>query len=429
MEHDYKFVHFDEYCDKCKHRDTASSQEPCDECLSNPTNLQSHKPVKFESSDDAIADYGYFKERRKVKPYLYELTYRNFDYDFANKYFTAKGDIPAGMCSSVRNENWYGRNFDWFYNEEAEFIVRSPRMGNKLKSIGIAGGISNLSDAVANSGRYSELYKIVPFMMHDGINEFGVVANINVVPMDYGANTTIPTRNLKEKVCAVSIVRFIIDRFTSAHEAAFYIRDHVQCYFPKALHDMEYEIHVMIADQKDTYLLEFIDNQTVVTDISSKPYMTNFYLYDVRFNKNGMVFTPETSIGGFNAKTFNRITDHGSGLERYNYICENYEGTNSKEGMRNLLNELMYTKAYSTSSSPANPFWYTEFVGERGLTVANDASDFSDVVDIAGGYFANRNRNDGNKTWQTVHSVIYDIEKREMHVIVQEDGEELTFSL
>lgn len=429
MNNNYKFVNYDEYCCKCKYNNTASSQEPCNECLTNPVNLNSRKPVKFESSDDAVAKYGYFSEKTKVKPYLYELSYHNFDYDYAEKYFENHRDISVpGMCSSVRNGNWYGRNFDWFYNEEAEFIIRSSRMGGKFKSIGIAGGANTLTEAIANSGRYSELYKIVPFMMRDGINEFGVVANINVVPKDYGSNTTIPTRALREKVCVTGIVRFILDRFASAHEAAYYIREHVQCYFPKMIHDMNYEIHVMIGDPKDTYLLEFVNNETIVMDISKKPYITNFFIHNVKFNSNGSVMTPETSSTGKNPKLTNLITDYGSGLERYNYICENYRQTRTKEGMRNILNGLMYTRTYSSSPLPANPAWYTEFVGEGLLKVDSPSFEFRNIADIAADYYKHRSRNDGN-TWQTVHSVIYDIENRKFHVVIQEDGQELTFSL
>lgn len=48
MEGDYKIVHFDKYCDTCKHKATAENKKPCHECLNNPTNIDSHKPVNWE---------------------------------------------------------------------------------------------------------------------------------------------------------------------------------------------------------------------------------------------------------------------------------------------------------------------------------------------------------------------------------------------
>lgn len=49
-EHDYEYkeVYFHEYCKKCKHEKIKNHEEPCNECLSEPTNLYTHKPVKFE---------------------------------------------------------------------------------------------------------------------------------------------------------------------------------------------------------------------------------------------------------------------------------------------------------------------------------------------------------------------------------------------
>ena len=47
----YKEVHFHEYCNgkehKCKHFGKKLA-EPCYECLSEPTNYATHRPVKFE---------------------------------------------------------------------------------------------------------------------------------------------------------------------------------------------------------------------------------------------------------------------------------------------------------------------------------------------------------------------------------------------
>lgn len=51
METNYKEVYFSKYCSKCKHKDAAETDAPCSECLAEPVNLYSHKPVCFEASD------------------------------------------------------------------------------------------------------------------------------------------------------------------------------------------------------------------------------------------------------------------------------------------------------------------------------------------------------------------------------------------
>ena len=49
-EQNYKEVYFDQYCRKCKYwkENDEGLKEPCNECLSEPINIDSHIPVKFE---------------------------------------------------------------------------------------------------------------------------------------------------------------------------------------------------------------------------------------------------------------------------------------------------------------------------------------------------------------------------------------------
>ena len=44
----YKFVDYDIYCPKCKHCDVPEEDDPCDECMTWPINLNSSKPLNFE---------------------------------------------------------------------------------------------------------------------------------------------------------------------------------------------------------------------------------------------------------------------------------------------------------------------------------------------------------------------------------------------
>lgn len=44
----YKEVYYHAYCNTCKYRELKDTDEPCNECLSEPVNLHSHKPVKWE---------------------------------------------------------------------------------------------------------------------------------------------------------------------------------------------------------------------------------------------------------------------------------------------------------------------------------------------------------------------------------------------
>lgn len=52
MDHqNYKEVYFHEHCKKCRHEKLKETEEPCAECLSEPTNWNSHRPVKYEEKE------------------------------------------------------------------------------------------------------------------------------------------------------------------------------------------------------------------------------------------------------------------------------------------------------------------------------------------------------------------------------------------
>ena len=51
MQYDYKEVDFSAYCKTCKHEKVEDVKDPCNECLSEPINLHSRKPVKYEEKE------------------------------------------------------------------------------------------------------------------------------------------------------------------------------------------------------------------------------------------------------------------------------------------------------------------------------------------------------------------------------------------
>lgn len=46
-----KFVDFHAWCKKCKHHDIEEDDDPCFECLYQPVNFESTKPIKFAPKD------------------------------------------------------------------------------------------------------------------------------------------------------------------------------------------------------------------------------------------------------------------------------------------------------------------------------------------------------------------------------------------
>lgn len=47
-----KFVDFDKYCPKCEYSSIEGTEDPCNECLTCPVNVESHKPIKFKENEN-----------------------------------------------------------------------------------------------------------------------------------------------------------------------------------------------------------------------------------------------------------------------------------------------------------------------------------------------------------------------------------------
>lgn len=65
MENNEKIVYYRVWCPRCKHRTLSEAQEPCHECMNNPVNINSHKPVNFVPRFYTERPGGKMKERER----------------------------------------------------------------------------------------------------------------------------------------------------------------------------------------------------------------------------------------------------------------------------------------------------------------------------------------------------------------------------
>lgn len=63
----------------------------------------------------------------RYRSYLYEVSYSELDYQFAYDYYKGtQYEESVGACTSIRKDNYLGRNYDWLYDDKVEFVVRTP---------------------------------------------------------------------------------------------------------------------------------------------------------------------------------------------------------------------------------------------------------------------------------------------------------------
>ncbi|MBQ8700903.1 MAG: linear amide C-N hydrolase [Acidaminococcaceae bacterium] len=316
-------------------------------------------------------------------------------------------------CSSVRNGNFYGRNLDLDYADVPEFAIKVAAKEGRYASIGMAADLTLKSNGV---DRISEARLLaLPNMTFDGINENGVAMNSNVVPaIDLDFATLLSTNYGKPRLHALAVVRYVLDHAKSAAHGVELLKN-MDIYGGYGT----WGIHWMLADEKETYIIECIDGELVARNDTDN-IMTNFYVNyapNTRYAKH-IAKTGQT-VAGKTYKGFPILTPHACGVERYAILKEHYaEGGKSAAGMARLMERVKYTQMYEAATEP---FWYTEYT-EGNLTIANAPMDFKAAVQFGIDTYKLHDRNiQPDNFWQTWHTAVYDLANRTLRLNIQED--------
>ena len=370
----------------------------------------------------------------KITDYAYCLPYSELDYLKAKAHYEllkpSPQDVkvdrfsvnrvfhrPFGACSAFRVGNKGFRNYDWYYSNLASLVTTTPARNGLYEVTGISMQ-NGINAADCDSELYNELFDIAPHALVDGVNDKGLFCCVLVVPNDKGDTIgTIPQDTLKDEICSLQVVRYILEHYVSVQQAYNELRDHVSIYNPTTLTQMGYELHFFLVDShSNSGVIEFVNNTIVY---HACDFVTNFYIDGVIFNDDGSVYTPATQDENHDALITNLITEYGSGLERYNLINKALPSIQSEQDAIALLYNLRYSLSYQKRT---NPFRYTEFVG--GAYKVNTPVEEYDapgaIVDLAIGAWERKDRNDPT-VWHTMHGCMYDTDTGELYVVFQED--------
>lgn len=343
------------------------------------------------NADDNSSDKVYY-DLNKIAPYTHEITFSDFRND---DNLETINDAPAFGCSSVRNGDFYGRNFDYIYNDTPEFVVKMKGSDKRYGSISVCQHWGLREDEL-ESGKYDKQLELIPNLTLDGINEKGVTANINVVPYDDVVEVT-GTNPDGEKLHMLHMVRFVLDNADSADKAVELLKTR-NIY--GNLHKSHY-LHMMVADKDKTYIIEFLDNKVVAQEKSgNQQVMTNFYCN-----------LPE-------------ITNHAMGIERYKILQDGYDTVNSVDAMADLMKRASFIHlpelnlntawgsdtGYSQSEIKENTneekqFWYDMYLKKYNPFIASES---------------NRKHPDSG-VWITVHNTNYDMKNKTLKLYFQQD--------
>jgi len=366
----------------------------------------------------------------KVADYIYEVNFtKDLNYDKANEYFQTTDNIKIIGNSSIHNGSFFGTNTNAYYSDDVEVVVHSAAVGSSHAAVGVITSNDAITKSLIDSDKYKSYLQLMPFFINDGMNDSGVVATMGCVPVydleSYkNANNdlkTTPSGSLEKTIYGDMLIRFILDNFGSAKDAAEYITNHVSIITKKNLYNAGYCYHYMIADKTSTYILEIMGDSFnfITTDsIHAQPIMTDFYLSlkEVKLNESKQV-----TLNRDGKPNESGITPHGKGLERYNFGVKNYDITNTFLGMISVMKDLQYTKCYDTSGRIEN-FWFSEYAN-GDLTNSETTESYYEDIEEAQLKYATKKRSDGaNGSIISNTITVYDLDAKEVYVVVEEQA-------
>lgn len=385
--------------------------------------------LNIHMPDDATADN-----------HLYRIDYSNVPYDYyeGNKYMEEHGTVQLGGCSSFRKDNWIGRNYDWYYNDAAVFILRTSAIEGRNATFGMA-SYAPITNEVAQSRQFVEEFRYLPFHTLDGMNDKGVYCNTNVTAFgDRG--TTTGTNPGKDRLCGNMVTRYVLDYAQSAAHAIQLLQE-VDIWAVTSGETPE-EFHFMISDKDETYIVECVNNSLVWTkceDEGGAPaaIMTNFCLA----NQDGTEWYDgtHTTIGSGDEGEFFLPTEHPQGVERFDTLKNQIANVSDKETAVAAIEAVKYSQAYTLTDN----HWYSEFLGryvvpEEGIDVdlnwgVDPQSEISQTINALAKELYDEGQAQGirdGKSWFSVHTTIYDVEDKKAYLYTQEDYEkEFEFTL
>lgn len=351
----------------------------------------------------------------KIGKNLYEVTYYDYDLNYSAQNRTDplfavsrnRADTAPGGCSAIHVGNYVGRNLDLAYGDYSEVVVHVPSSKNRYASVGSFNTLMfGEGETLRKDDLGEDIYNMIPLCICDGINEKGVVCEINVTPAKDigfidGTNPGKPTLNFE------NVVRFVLDNAASAEEAVSLLDDYNIC-IPWDWTNMQqsgYEPHFLIADEKDSYVVEVINNKVVAT--KGENVLTNYYI----------------GIEGG--------TNSGQGIERYQTLKANSNMADSVDGMARLM-ELVY---WSKSNDTSGNICYSDHFG----TIAKDGTEINksnyekyknELIETA--KLSDKltkemiitGKNEDN-LWLSVHTCVFDIKNKTMRFSMDENTENI----
>lgn len=346
------------------------------------------------SKDDNHNSTSTHSDFKKAARMLYEVTYSDYSTVVPNgRYKDMAGDMG---CSSVRNGDFVGRNFDYFMNQCPTFVIHTTRKEGRYASIGV-GRLAQINETMVENGLPQDKIDFLPWALLDGMNEKGLVVNTNVLSkQDWGGEPHTGTHTDLPELNVLFTPRALLDNCDDVTAALAYLDSHNIT----PLQSNAMNLQLMISDPEETYVVEFINNE-----MNARPQyiMTNYHLF------------------------FDDIPEHAMGVERYDILKQNYNlGGKSMQDMWTLMTMVRYSNMYKfpayqwysecTSYFPYSKLKEKDVLERLNVILTKKAEEWKAEVE----YVKQHGLRDKTEYWDTVHNSIYDIRNKKLWVTLHE---------
>lgn len=355
----------------------------------------------------------YYHDLKKLTNYMHTVVFDDYKEDLAPTHIEPIPGMPS--CSTISNNNYFARNLDYYYSEIPSFIVKMKASKKRYASVGLTYNINITEDDVIvierNKKQNADVINIIPNRMVDGINENGVACCLNTCSLeDLPQGTVTGTNPGKPRLYAFSVCRYILDHAKSAKDAIDLLNER-DIYL---IGNEKSNLHYMIADKDETYVVETFDNRLVCKKKENdERIMTNSYLN----------LTPEQIKATYEGEYKGDLPNYAHGVERYDKLKEQYNNLTSVDAIRNALKEIRFSNMYpACEEMPTEPINATEDYSQTQIH-NNDYPYWKELYEGTRAVLENHRRDLGliYDTWITTHSVIYDLNNKKAHLVVQED--------
>lgn len=386
-------------------------------------------------STDNKTEIDYSDKLNEIDSYLFEVEeYKELDYDAADEFYARTNDNWGGGCTAVSKmvdgHRLIGRNMDQSISNKCAYVIRTDV--GKYKTIGLAYTHRDYSpdyEDIVNNGISEELYKVLPFMCDDVLNDAGLHIEINMRHGEYWPNGddkfacegTNPSSD--NRVYMFELPRYIGENCSTVKEAKDYVST-LNVYSQN--HYWNY-CFIISDSLGNSSLLEFSANEVNWLDEKNLPSYDWLNKYNVKaiaqanfyLNKNAWL-----------------IQDIKTGEGRFIAIQEGIEDVKSRSDMYELMKKVQYSNFYLDYDECKNNYFdpRSEDIGEVSWAEYNLIMDpeFENTARILINEanegikdMPRKQKQDINVYWESIFTEVVDVYEKEIFVRLYENEDML----